>query len=118
MPAIVYASSVGASSPGPKDRAVDESWPTDGPPTSFYARHKAEVETMLDRFQLERPDTRLVRLRPGLIFKRGSAEGQRRYFLGPLFPRLLAQRGALASPASPKPTASRRRRSRRSGAEQ
>jgi nucleoside-diphosphate-sugar epimerase len=96
VPALVYASSVGSYSPGPKDRAVDESWPTDGTPTSFYARHKAEVETMLDRFQLERPETRIVRLRPGLIFKRGSAEEQRRYFLGPLFPRLLARRGAVA----------------------
>ncbi len=37
--AIVYASSVGAYSPGPKDRPVDESWPTEGVPTSFYARH-------------------------------------------------------------------------------
>lgn len=27
---LVYASSVGAYSPGPKDRMVDESWPTDG----------------------------------------------------------------------------------------
>src|SRR5690348_13728532 len=30
VPAIVYASSVGAYSPGPKDRSVDESWPTGG----------------------------------------------------------------------------------------
>ena len=96
VPALVYASSVGAYSPGPKDRRVDESWPTDGTPTSFYARHKAEVETLLDRFQLERPETRVVRLRPGLIFKRSSGEEQRRYFLGPLFPRVLARRGALA----------------------
>ena len=94
--ALVHASSVGAYSPGPKDRAVDESWPTEGTPTSFYARHKAEVETLLDRFQLERAETRVVRLRPGLIFKRSSAEEQRRYFLGPLFPRVLARRGALA----------------------
>jgi nucleoside-diphosphate-sugar epimerase len=93
-PALVYASSVGAYSPGPKDRAVDESWPTDGTPSSFYARHKAEVEAMLDRFQLERPEIRVVRLRPGLIFKRSSGEEQRRYFLGPLFPRGLARRGA------------------------
>jgi nucleoside-diphosphate-sugar epimerase len=93
---LVYASSVGAYSPGPKDRKVDESWPTDGTPSSFYARHKAEVETILDRFQVERPETRVVRLRPGLIFKRSSAEEQRRYFLGPLFPRPLARRGALA----------------------
>ncbi|HZT94410.1 MAG TPA: NAD-dependent epimerase/dehydratase family protein [Gaiellaceae bacterium] len=96
VPALVYASSIGAYSPGPKDRRVDESWPTEGTPTSFYARHKAEVETLLDRFQLERPETRVVRLRPGLIFKRSSGEEQRRYFLGPLFPRVLARRGAVA----------------------
>ena len=96
VPSLVYASSVGAYSPGPKDRRVDESWPTEGTPTSFYARHKAEVEALLDRFQLERPETRVVRLRPGLIFKRSSGEEQRRYFLGPLFPRVLARRGALA----------------------
>jgi nucleoside-diphosphate-sugar epimerase len=96
VPALVYASSVGAYSPGPKNRKVDESWPTEGTATSFYARHKAEVETMLDRFQLERPETRVARLRPGLIFKRSSGEEQRRYFLGPLFPRPLARRGALA----------------------
>ena len=44
VPALIYASSVGAYSPGPKDRRVDESWPTGGTPTSYYARHKAEVE--------------------------------------------------------------------------
>lgn len=38
---IVYASSVGAYSPGPKDRRVDEGWPVMGVPTSFYSRHKA-----------------------------------------------------------------------------
>jgi UDP-glucose 4-epimerase len=96
VPSLVYASSVGAYSPGPKDRAVDESWPTEGTPTSFYARHKAEVEALLDSLQLECAGTRVVRLRPGLIFKRSSAEEQRRYFLGPLFPRVLARQGALA----------------------
>jgi nucleoside-diphosphate-sugar epimerase len=30
VPRLVYASSVGAYSEGPKDHAVDESWPTDG----------------------------------------------------------------------------------------
>src|SRR3954469_6924618 len=35
VPALVYASSVGAYLPGPKERAVDESWPTDGIATSF-----------------------------------------------------------------------------------
>jgi nucleoside-diphosphate-sugar epimerase len=32
VPALVYASSVGAYSRGPKDRIVDESWPTGGCP--------------------------------------------------------------------------------------
>jgi len=89
--AIVYASSVGAYSPGPKDRLVDETWPTDGTRTSFYARHKAEVERRLDRFEHEHPDVRAVRLRPGLIFKRESGEEQRRLFAGRLFPRFLAR---------------------------
>src|SRR3954453_1735919 len=38
---LIYASSVGAYSPGPKDHFVDESHPTNGIPTSFYSRHKA-----------------------------------------------------------------------------
>ena len=95
VPALVHASSVGAYSAGPKDRAVDESWPTDGTPTSFYARHKSEVELLLDRFAAEHEDVRVVRLRPGLVFKRGSAAEQRRYFLGPLVPRALARPGLL-----------------------
>jgi nucleoside-diphosphate-sugar epimerase len=95
VPALVYASSVGAYSAGPKDRAVDESWPTQGTLTSFYARHKAEVERLLDAFEAEHAQVRVVRLRPGLIFKRGSASEQHRYFLGPLFPRLLARPSAI-----------------------
>ena len=91
VPAIVYASSVGAYSPGPKDRLVDETWPTGGTRTSFYARHKAEVERRLDRFEHEHPDVRAVRLRPGLIFKRESGEEQRRLFAGRFFPRFLAR---------------------------
>ena len=56
VPALVYASSVGAYSRGPKDRLVDESWPTGGVPTSFYSRHKVEVERLLDGFEIERPE--------------------------------------------------------------
>ena len=92
MPALVYASSVGAYSPGPKDRRVDESWPTNGVESSFYSRHKAEVERLLDRFEREHPEIRAVRLRPGLIFKRESGEEQRRLFAGRLFPRVLARK--------------------------
>ena len=86
VPALAYASSIGAYSPAPKDRAVDESWPTDGIRTSFYARHKAEVERRLDRFEREHPGVRVVRLRPALIFKREAASGVRRLFTGPLTP--------------------------------
>ena len=86
VPALVYASSVGAYAPGPKDRQVDESWPTTGIESSFYSRDKAEVERLLDRFELEHPHTRVVRLRPALIFKREAASGIRRLFAGPLLP--------------------------------
>lgn len=90
VPSLLYASSVGAYSPGPKDRRVDESWPTGGIPTSYYGRHKAEVERRLDRFEREAPGVRLVRLRPGLVFKKEAAEGIRRLFAGPFFPSALA----------------------------
>jgi nucleoside-diphosphate-sugar epimerase len=89
VPALVYASSVGAYSPGPKDRAVDESWPTEGIQSSFYSRHKAAVERMLDTLELEQPELRVVRMRPGLIFKRQAATQIRRLFLGPLVPNRL-----------------------------
>ena len=83
---VVYASSIGAYSPGPKDRPVDETWPTGGTPTSFYGRHKADVERILDRFETAHPAVRVVRLRPGLIFKREAASGIRQVFLGSRFP--------------------------------
>jgi UDP-glucose 4-epimerase len=92
VPRLVYASSIGAYAPGPKDRGVDESWPTTGIRSSFYSSHKAEVERLLDRFESEHPDTRVVRLRPGLIFKREAASGIRRLFAGPFLPSFLVQR--------------------------
>jgi nucleoside-diphosphate-sugar epimerase len=84
--AIVYASSIGAYSPGPKDRLVDETWPTAGIDSSFYSRHKVAVERQLDRLEQERGDLRVVRLRPALIFKAGAATEIRRLFAGPLLP--------------------------------
>src|SRR5918996_601991 len=92
---LVYASSVGAYAPGPKDHRVDESWPTTGIPSSFYARHKAEVERLLDAFEGEQERIRVVRLRPGLIFKREAASGIRRLFAGPLLPGALVRRGLI-----------------------
>jgi UDP-glucose 4-epimerase len=95
VPALVYASSVGAYSPGPKDRRVDESWPTGGIESSFYARHKAEVERILDRYERDHPSVRVVRLRPSLIFKREAASGIRRLFAGPFLPSPLVRRGLI-----------------------
>jgi UDP-glucose 4-epimerase len=95
VPKLVYASSVGAYSPGPKDHEVDEDWPTEGTPTSFYSRHKVVVERVLDRFQADNPETRVVRLRPALIFKDEAATEIRRLFVGPFLPSFLLRRGLL-----------------------
>jgi nucleoside-diphosphate-sugar epimerase len=92
VPAIVYASSVGAYSEGPKDRPVDESWPVDGIASSFYSRHKAAVEAILDGFERAHPEIRVARLRPGLIFGREAASGIRRLFAGPFLPSFLVRR--------------------------
>jgi UDP-glucose 4-epimerase len=92
VPALIYASSVGTYAPGPKHRAVDERWPASGIRTCSYSVHKAEVEGMLDRFERSSPEVRVVRLRPGLIFKRGAAAEIRRYFLGRFAPVSLARR--------------------------
>lgn len=89
---LVVASSVGAYSPGPKDRRVDESWPTGGIPTSTYSRHKAAVERILDAAEREHPGLRLVRMRPGLSFQRAAAAEIGDYFLGRLVPRRLIGR--------------------------
>src|SRR3954451_13599349 len=48
VPRLIYASSVGTYAEGPKERAVDESWPHTGISSSFYSRHKAAVEAYLD----------------------------------------------------------------------
>ena len=95
VPALIYASSVAAYSPGPKEFAIDESWPTEGIETSFYSRHKAEVERALDEFEGLYPEIRVVRMRPGLIFKSEAATGVRRLFGGPLMPGWLLGGSAL-----------------------
>jgi nucleoside-diphosphate-sugar epimerase len=87
--ALVYASSVGAYSPGPKARLVDESWPTDGIRTSFYSRDKAEVERLLDDFQRDHPQVRVVRLRTSLVFQRSMGTEAKRLFSGRLVPHRL-----------------------------
>jgi UDP-glucose 4-epimerase len=91
VPALVYASSVGAYSPGPKDHAVDETWPTHGWPEASYTSEKAYLERVLDAFEYRHPDLRVARLRPAFIFKREAAIRQHRLFAGPLLPTRLLQ---------------------------
>jgi nucleoside-diphosphate-sugar epimerase len=98
--AVVCASSVGAYSPGPKDRQVDEAWPTHGVTTSSYSRDKAYQERLLDLFERDHPQTRVVWLRPALTFKKEAASEIRRFFLGPLVPGSLARADAI--PVVPK----------------
>jgi UDP-glucose 4-epimerase len=86
VPHVVVASSVGAYSPGPKDRRVDESWPSAGVPSSHYGRQKGVDERMLDLFERERPQVVVTRLRPGLVMQRPAGAELRRLFLGPVVP--------------------------------
>lgn len=86
VPHLVYMSSVGAYSPTSKDHRVDETWPVDGVSTSFYSRHKAAVEHMLNTFE----DRILIsRPRPGLILQSDAGTEIRDYFLGRLVPKSL-----------------------------
>src|SRR3954447_12503927 len=95
VPRVVHASSIGVYSPGPKDRAVDESWPREGVPSLLYSRHKAQAERMLDELEVAYPALRVVRLRPGLIFKREAGPEIRRLFAGPFLPTALLRPGRL-----------------------
>jgi nucleoside-diphosphate-sugar epimerase len=93
--AVVYPSSIGAYSPGPK-RLVDESWPTEGLPGFGYSRQKVQVERLLDAFERNHPEVRTIRFRAPFVLHRGAASGVRRHFAGPfvptplLHPRLIA----------------------------
>ncbi|MGN6325591.1 NAD-dependent epimerase/dehydratase family protein [Pseudolysinimonas sp.] len=100
VPHAIVVSSVGAYSPGPKDAAVDESWPTGGIHTSSYARHKAAVERLLDRVEDEHPELTVTRVRPALVFQRAAASEVARLFLGRIPPRLI---GRLRLPIVPLP---------------
>lgn len=104
VPVLVYASSVGAyspfaSSPSDEKPRVDEAWPTHGWSAAAYCREKAYVERLLDRFELEHPECRVVRMRPCFLFKPEAAPEQRRIFAGPLLPERLA--GRLRLPVVP-----------------
>jgi nucleoside-diphosphate-sugar epimerase len=97
---IVHASSLGAYAPGPEDddRLVDESWPTAGIPSLPYAREKAAMEGLCARLAADRPQTRVVTLRPSFVVHERNAARIRRVMLGPLVPRWATSRLLVALP--------------------
>jgi UDP-glucose 4-epimerase len=83
---LVHLSSLGAYAPGDPRTPVDESYPTTGVPTSNYSVDKSAVERTLDDFE----DRMVIsRMRPTLVLQDGAASEIGRYFLGPVWPRLL-----------------------------
>ena len=54
----------GRTRAAPRIASSTRAWPTGGVPTSFYSRHKVEVERLLDGFEARAPDVRVVRLPP------------------------------------------------------
>jgi nucleoside-diphosphate-sugar epimerase len=87
VPVLVHASSVGAYSPGPPGGApVSEEWPTHGWPGAAYTREKSYLERVLDTFERDHPQVRVVRMRPAFLFKEEAASEQRRIFAGRYFP--------------------------------
>jgi nucleoside-diphosphate-sugar epimerase len=79
-------SSVGANSPRSDDARVDESWPTDGVPSSPYSRHKAAAERLLDAHEREHPRRIVTRLRPGIVGQRSAGSALLRYGLPAVLP--------------------------------
>ncbi|MBI4730219.1 MAG: NAD-dependent epimerase/dehydratase family protein [Acidobacteria bacterium] len=79
--AVIVASSISAYGPWPDNpRPIPETWPCRPHPRSYYARHKAEVESVCDTFEAEHPEIRVVRLRPTVV-----AGPNLRNFLGRAF---------------------------------
>ena len=83
---LVHLSSLGAYAPGGSRTPVDESYPTTGVPTSPYSVDKSAVERILDDFE----DRMVIsRMRPTLVLQDGAASEIGRYFLGPVWPRIV-----------------------------
>ncbi len=86
VPALLYASSVGAYFAGTEGQDGRRVLADTRNPSSIYSRHKVAVERQLDRLEREQPQLRVVRMRPALIFKAEAATEIRRLFAGPLLP--------------------------------
>src|SRR3954454_16537838 len=79
VPHLVHMSSVGAYSPKKDDSPVDESWPTEGVPSSPYSQHKSAAERLLDGHERAHPTTVITRMRPGIIGQESAGSALLRY---------------------------------------
>lgn len=86
VPHLVHMSSVGAYSAKVDDEPVDESWPTDGIPSSWYSRTKSAAERMLDDHEAAGNDTIVTRMRPGIVGQRSAGSALLRYGVPGLVP--------------------------------
>lgn len=101
VPDLVHVSSIGAYSAGPKDRFVDEGWPTGGIHTSAYSRDKAAAERFLDSVTAAGAPLQVTRVRPAIVPQASAGSEVARYFLGPLVSRSVL--GRLRLPVLPIP---------------
>lgn len=90
---LVCASSVGAYTGVHDDLPRDESWPTEGIPTSHYAVDKAAQERVLD--DAEKRGLAVARVRPALVFDADAGAEITRFFVGALLPPAALRPGAL-----------------------
>jgi nucleoside-diphosphate-sugar epimerase len=86
VPHLVHMSSVGAYSPKQDDQPVDESWPTEGVPSSWYSRSKAAAERLLDVHEAAHRGRLVTRLRPGIIGQRNAGSELLRYAMPGVVP--------------------------------
>lgn len=86
VPHLVHMSSIGAYSPKRDKEPVDETWPTEGVPSSRYSVHKAAAERLLDRHEQADRATVISRMRPGIVGQRSAGSALLRYGLPALVP--------------------------------
>ena len=79
VPHLVHLSSLGAYSPGPKDRAVDESWPTEGIDSLAYSIEKVAAERLLDDDEAGSGRMLITRIRPALVVQGDAGSAILRY---------------------------------------
>ena len=80
---LLHMSSVGTYAAGRYGKRVDETWSTDGIPSSPYSRDKSAAEARLDEYESRHgaDAVPITRMRPGFIVQRAAASGLMRYAL-------------------------------------